>query len=419
VGPVDLVPTTGGLTLSGTITDLQANVAATSSGLFCPDAIGTVTIATVTLGADLTVGLNANKSVLVEVPNLQVDIVAPVVDLTGGALSIFDFVFNWFNDSFAYLIESSIETAVLSVLAPTIQSALESFTVFETAFQVPELLGTGITPIFTVGVQPETLDFTNTGAAISLSARVTGPGGLPSDITSEGSLARGDCMLGQPEAELLLPQGSTLSLGLHDDLLNQVLFAGWWTGALHRPIPGQYIANRLGFDGISITNAILTPLTPPVATSCGPDGQLQLQIADLGVDVEMTWDDEPIQVSAFVSAAADIELSAVPGSSNGTLDLAINVTSVNTLEFDIVSATGVLDGTEELIELFFKELVGTVLDELIGSGLGANFPVPALELGTLIPTIPAGAMIGFAPTAFSTGSGYTVLEGALAGPNND
>ncbi|MEC8022671.1 MAG: hypothetical protein VX223_01965, partial [Myxococcota bacterium] len=416
VGPVDLQPVANGLNMSGTLSNLKADVSATAPDLLCPDAIGTVYIDNISLEANLDISLSASKAVLVDVTSLEVSVVEPDVDLTGGVLSLFDFLFSWFNDSFKWVVESAIENAVVNIVAPTIQSALESFTVLETTFQLPTLPILGVPPLLTVGVQPQQLQFTSEGATVILSSRVTAPGGLPTSTIIPGSLARGDCMLGQPTASLTLPKTPPVAIGLHDDLMNQVLFAGWWSGAFHRDIPGQPIVDRLGLDGIDITTVTVAPSSPPVVTSCGPDGKLQLQIGDLSVSVDATVSGQSTSVLAMVSAAASIQVSAVTGTTNGTLDLAIEIMSVETLVFDILTASGYLDGSEQLLPLVLEKVLESIIDDVIGAGLGTNFPVPSLDLGVLIPGVPDGSAIGFAPSSFSTGSGYTLLSGALKGP---
>ena len=409
---VDVKPAPGGVFLSGTLTNLVIDFDAKAPDFLCPDAIGTATAATVTLGAFASIWLDANGKPQVVVADGDVDaVLGPLVfDITGGIVSGLDFILNWFDSQIAGWIELAVEDALVNSVSPMIGQLIDGVGTFVQGFEIPALLG--ITPAVQVevAVEPSYIFLDNSGATIGLAISATTPGGI-SGVQAYGSLARNGCFDGD-EPSLQIPKDSHVAVALHDDLLNQALFAAWWGGLLDVDIDVDKLADiqlDLPIDGLKVA---VKNFLPPVMTSCTPNGKTQVQLGDVRIVASFDFNGAPASVEAFVSAAFEIELdvAAAPGS---TVDITFGVSKPVALDFEIVSTTGSLDGAKNLLQIILTNVVEDVVLKSLSEGIFKSFPVPSFDLSTVIPGVPADTVLAFDPTDLKRLGGYVVLNGTV------
>ena len=79
--------------MSIALKDIVVAFEAIAPDLGCPDAIGTATIESVTVDTSLAIALAGTGAILVDVPELEVQITEPVLDITDGFTAFFDWAF--------------------------------------------------------------------------------------------------------------------------------------------------------------------------------------------------------------------------------------------------------------------------------------------------------------------------------------
>jgi hypothetical protein len=409
VGPVHISTIPGGLAIDATLQDIAVEFSATS-GFGCPDAIGTATIASASITGTVSVSLAGSGGIAVGVPALDVQLVDPVLDITDGFASFFDWVFNWFNGTFANIIESAVEDTVQDYLVPSIQEALESFTVFSKTLTIPSFAGITKPVDVTFAVEPTTLFIDYSGMKLGLGASIVAANGLPDGVKPPpGALARQDC-LGEGSGSFELPLGEPFALAMHDDLLSQLLYGAFYGGLLHLDIPGSFIADKLGLAGVDIGTISLRPMLPPVITSCPNPGTLTVQLGDFAVDASLTLNGKQGSIGGFIFASANVTIKAVPTAS-GSVELGLGLDSLDTFTFQVTDATGALDGSESVIELLFREVAKSLVLDAVGKGFLKSFPVPKFDISSFSSGLPS-LSLSFAPESVSVDSGFTVITGS-------
>ena len=415
VGSVDIFPGIGGLTLAATITDLVVDFNAVAPGFACPDAGGTATSQTIQLSAFVQVFLKDGNQVgvVLDTDDVSVSVSPPDFELTSGAASWFDFLANWFDDQLAALVETAVHAVLVGEVAPIIKDLLESISQYQASFTISPLLGVTQQTDVTLHVQPSYIDFQSVGAIVGLAVGASTPKGA-SWLTSPGSIARSGCFDGD-EPSLSISTQSPVAMGVHDDLLNQALFAAWWGGVINVSVDAELLKGLIPELPLENLEVQLDPNLPPVITSCTVDGTTQLQIGDLRLQAVFDFGGKPAAMEAWVSAGVEVVLDAkqAPGA---TIDISFGVQNVTWLEFQLTAVTGEIQGSDEALAKIINTVVVDVLLETLSTGVFKSFPVPAFDLSKLLPGIPEGTALGIVPEAVERQAGYTVLRGTIEDP---
>src|SRR5690606_6057178 len=104
---------------------------------------------------------------------------------------------------------------------------------------------------------------------------------------------------GQGGQEVFLPREAALEIGLTDDMLNQLLFAGWQGGLLEFPLDSEALG---GDDGlVSDFDVKVSGMSAPTASDCNESQTLFAQIGDIRIDAEVTLADAPVSFTAFIT----------------------------------------------------------------------------------------------------------------------
>lgn len=415
VASLDLTPVPGGLALVAVLKDFLIDFAATDSTFLCVDAVGTAKSAEIQIEAVMWISLDDQGALSVVADEVKVEIAPPTIDFTTGFLSLFDWFVNWFKGPLSTLIENQVEAALVDQVGPLIAQVLDSFATDGFEFEIPSIMNVTQPTVVTLGVIPKYVAFDSFGATMALSVRVTAPKPAALDISSLGSLARNGCLHGNPKA-FIVPTSSPMVLAAHDDLLNQVLFAAWWGGAIHVTLPPSLVDGFLANIDIAVSDVELTldPLLPPVVTSCTPSGNMQLQLGDLHTTVSLTLGDSPASAEVFLSVIVEVNPTTAPGLEEGTINIALEVLDLVRFDLEIVSAGGVFEGQEGLLDTLLGDVLVDMVMGQIGEGLVPSFPIPSIDIGGIVESIPEGTSIGFSPDALSRSGAYTVLMGGLS-----
>jgi len=409
----ELIPVTGGIALIATIKELSVDFAATDPTFLCIDAVGVATTDTITLSAVLWVDLGEDGEFTITADEVQAVIAPPTIDFTKGFLSLVDWFINWFNGPLASLLSSQLETVIQEQIAPLIQQVFDGFANDGMAFDVPSFMGVTTPVTVTFGMAPTWLNIDQTGAKLAMGVRVTANQGLPSDIASPGSLARNGCLHGEEQA-VAIPAGAPMSLGLHDDLLNQLMFAAWWGGAIHLTLPETLIESLMSNVELALTNVKLTldPRLPPVITSCTDSGNMELHLGDMRLDVQFDLAEKPASAELYLSAKVEVVPTTVLGE-DGNLNVALEIADLVAFEYQLVAAGGIFEGVEAGIDTLLGNVLVDMLMEQIAAGFTPSFPIPSIDIGGIVEGLPPGTTISLSISDLSRKGAYTVLSGGL------
>jgi hypothetical protein len=401
---VNLNPVTGALDLAATMTGLEAYIQ-TESSWACPDAVGWVYADYIYIDATLPVKV-VNGNLEISVSYVNVDIAGVHVDFKGGAASLFDWLINWFDNTLAQKISEKLETYLPETLIPKLEGVLNSLLDKTQTFHVPGIPGAGSGMDLSLKTEPVAVDFTDSGSDFMVDVGVAAP--VTVSHPAPGSLLRGDCM-GESPDDFFLPHTQPVEVAVAEDMLNQVLFALWAGGEMTATLPGELLADVTGAFGVTNLALSVDALLPPVYTSCTPGQTGQVQVGDLHVAATFDMNGQPgtLDMYAALSMEAEIEVDA----DYPLNKLALDVGSVTTMTVDVVSSTGPMEGSEDLIEALLSELVANVLIAEYLNEAVAAYPIPAVDLGQFIPGVAPETYVSFQPMDAKLQDGYLLLSG--------
>lgn len=374
---VDIKPAPGALVLSGSFANLSAHVDAVAS--WCPDAVGWVYADEINFFGKLPVWVD-DGHLYIDADTIDVQIVGVSVDLESGAASLFDWLINWFTDDLAEIVATKLETAIPNELIPQLLALLDTVLEQDMVFHIPPIPGTGEELTVYLETKPVTVDLNNNGSAFGLSVGVGTP--KKTGFLSPGSFKRGDCG-GKETGTFTMPKSLPIEAAVHEDLINQVLFALWWGGHMNVTVDETLLGDVAGSFGMKNLEVEVEPYLPPIYTTCTEDGAPQMQLGDLYLNATFTMNGQPAQLEIFAAMKVETDINIEPA--YPTNKLGINVGDVVAMGIDVVTAQGALQGGEGLMEELLTSIVVDVLIKTYLSEVVASYPIPAIELGVLLP----------------------------------
>lgn len=383
----------------------------------CPDFSGSVSVDKTTVKAKLLAeATEGDMNVSLTSPSVDMDHID--VDVNGILGWLFDWLIDFFVTIFSSSIEDLVEDQVGDALGDTLTSLFTSLAISET-FELPALLP-GMAPIvMTLDAVLWTMRFTPDGGEIGMAARMLTAKNTPHDVL--GTIGRGTCIKGYP-TQYGLPGDNEFEVGLYDDLLNQILSAAWYSGALNVEVDETALGGEDGFslEGLPIDSLLVTTdfFLPPIINGCGDDGLVKLQLGDFFLDAEIDsvifGGVGNIGVYLFVEVNAEIYLTETDeGPAIGLI-----LHDVETLKYHWEYVPEAFIGSEGLLEtLINSQLIDPLLQDLIGSPL-TEFPIPSLNMSDVTGALGGGAGgsdLTIVPQVDNLvrDNGHTVLKGAL------
>jgi len=187
--------------------------------------------------------------------------------------------------------------------------------------------------------------------------------------------------------------------------LNEALFSIWWSGSLNLTIGKELLKDvDLLQYGITDLSVALDFYLPPILTDCTPDGELQAQIGDLYADVTINFNGLPLKIGAFIEAALAAEIFVSDNPATGQKEVAAKLLGLREFLIDIMSIElcndlGMCEDKTEMkpiMEKLIKEQLVAQIEPKITDKVLASFAIPAIDLSTLSPDLPAGVELQFA-----------------------
>jgi hypothetical protein len=412
VDHVDLFPQDGALWLSITLTNFSAYVDAIDDTWFCPNANGWVFADVIGIDAEVQVAVNAGGAISTSAPYVAATVQGIELALDGGVVSLFDWLLNWFSDSFARKIEGAVETWVPESLVPILNGVLGDVATYTKSLALPAVPDNAPGAALTAAVQAREVTITETG--VRLGTRAGAEVAVAPPHASPGSLLRGHCLGSDPGA-FWLPGWDQVEVAVTEDLLNRALWALWAGRHLSVTLDETLLGEATARFNLEQVKVRLDPLLPPILTSCATPGALELQVGDLGLKVDFDLGGGPGSLEFFGTLRVEV-LPVLVGAA-GQRQLSLELGAVHDLAFDVVHAEGTGAGLTTLVETLLADVVrNLVLETLVKDALTA-WPIPVLDLGAYVPGLPAGSKVTFEPqTLAPLEHGNLLLGGKVVAP---
>jgi hypothetical protein len=415
----------GGMNLRILIANLSARVEARGKCEFlwidwCPDVSGEVKVRKVHAITNIDVKMGANKKISAEMKDVQMVLEGLEVKIDGLIGSLFNWLIDAVLGMFEDTIRKALEQQIAGLVNDTIEDLFAQFQIQQT-FDLPELLGNPPTSI-SILTRPSDLQVKGEGIWLDMEATLYSLRKVSHRI--QGSFTRAGCLIGSPES-IDLEWDKDIALAARDDLLNQALYAAWFGGTLNLKITQDALGDIDELQGL-VENLVadLDFYLPPILTDCGVNwlpkqghegpvalDRLQLQVGDLYVEATLDLFGNPLELGLFVQVAAEAELKLVQGDEGPEVAIVLN--DIPLIDIEVVSINPDFPLTiEQLMDILNSQVLDTLLKDVKGTEL-VSFAIPAIDLGSLDPSLPAGMALTFALEELNREYGFTMVRGHL------
>ncbi len=337
----------------------------------------------------------------------------PLDTLVSGAINLLiDTVNQWVGSTLTGLIEGILQDQIQQQLGGALGSAFQALAI-NTKLPMKPFIGTGESVDLALNSALGLLDFKAAeGILVGLDASMTAPKKVEHAVL--GSFGRAACLQSGAKDVFNPALKYALEVGLADDFVNELLHALWNGGLLQLKIGaadlGSVDLSSYGIKDLSVDTDFW--LQPVVNTCVAANGQLELQVGDLGVHAKLTMGGKPVDVYMFASLSATAELSAVADPATGGKKIGFALKAVDFLELEVTQINAEAKGLKNLFGTLIKTVLVPKLLGSLGSGLG-SFPLPELDLSALSPAIPAGTKLAIDVQQIDNTGGYTYLRGKV------
>ncbi len=379
-----------------------------------PGGTPTVEVVDATLSVE-GAGVAPVTSAIIDFGSIQLPIVGAIpiqFDLVQLAPGIFDLVNNLTLDPIWAAVEpliSGLATPVANFVAHNVIEPLLGALDFTTTLPLPALLG-GAGGAIGLSAGLDTLTFEDAGARFGLGTGLSTDKAIDRDPL--GMPLRGACLGAGQAPPMPWDWSRDVGIGIRLDALNELLAMLWWNGTLDN-LPLDQLLGALGAGGgatggglgglpVEIQGLALHFLLPPIINDCGGDGW-ELQVGDLGVDLDLSFGGIELKASLYVDASFQLY---VEGQSDG---LHVVIGDANFLDIEVLSASslGPLD-IGSIIELGLPALLGQVSGQDFGP-----VALPSVDLSAFIPGLPQGASLQLGNLDAVETDGYLIVGGDL------
>jgi hypothetical protein len=393
---VAIAPANGMLVLDVDINDLSIDVVA--EGFI--DVGGTVSASAVTV--DMQLGITVANG------RPKVTVIASVVDIRDLDIDVhwsINWIIDFFTNDIRNAIIGAIDEPLRNEIPKALGDALASFAIDET-FQVPGFFP-GMAPL-NVRLQgkPTAINLTEAALDLDLGTQVTAAQRV--NWPTSGSPLRGGCF-GTDGGSPVFNANKKLTMALSTDVLNQVMHAVWRGGALELSLGASAFADvDMSEFGVTDLSVDVSARLPPMLTDCRED-KLVIQLGELQIDADLKLAGMPLGVGMIVA----FETGASVGLDNtGSISISLDAIPSEKILVDITRIESELftpDQEQAILDLLRDQILIKLLEGFAGGAL-ASFPLPDLDLGTVVPQL-AGQTIGLKNIVIGRNRGYLLLEG--------
>lgn len=305
------------------------------------------------------------------------------------------------------LLNSRLLQTISKVLEPLVENVMTlAFNQLINMLVLDQKINLPLGPLGTLPIHFKTslstVDFTKVAATIGLNLGTLTKKGVNRDPL--GTILRDGCMSRNGEPPFKFHTEPSIQLAGRYDFLNEALFAVWWTGLINQKLDLGKLGGLGGGGGggMNLSGTVIIPnlLLPPILDDCNADGAQELQVGDMYLDIKLNLNGINIHVGMWVQAKADAEIVA----SGNKIGIKINKITYMEAEIFDLGGLGPFKGLLNSLVPMLKNLV---------KGKEFTFPIPPIDLGTLIPGLPAGAKLQLGNMSAYHEHGFGTVGGDL------
>ncbi|MCO4760466.1 MAG: hypothetical protein KC502_03135 [Myxococcales bacterium] len=414
---VSLTPVTGALDVKLRIENFSTDLKVKAKIKLGPiktslSVSGTLTMSAITTTMRLKMAVSGGKaSASVANSDVKIDGMKLSVNGIGG---LFNPLFNLLLGSYKKEIENQLKSALVGELPKALNSVLSQLSTSQT-FDVPPSMGNGPPVKVTLVSEVKTLSFTPDGALLKTDASFVAPKGTKHTIL--GAISRAGC-IGKSPDKFTIDKKQAMQIALHDDLINQLLYAIWYGGAMTMTVPGSELAkgqSSMGFD-LEKGSMEVDLLLPPILEACNmakPE-MVRLQIGDIFTTVRVPFGSDELALYMASSIDAPAEISFGPDD-KGVPTVTVTPGKSPTMLVELTDISKTFTAQKAAFSKIIKDAVAKQLAK--GSPLGKSIVVPMppteTDLSSLAPSIPKGTKTKMVIKGVARKGGYTALNAAL------
>jgi hypothetical protein len=223
-----------------------------------------------------------------------------------------------------------------------------------------------------------------------------------------GSIAHTGCA---PAQSLTFPPPQPMVLGLHDDLINQLLFAMWEGGTTTLDLGPEESAALLGGIGLQGAHIVIDALLPPVFDSCGAAaGEEVVEIGDLWIEAEADFGGEPLHLGLWILTEAGVTVDFA-NNAEGALAATLAIGEFDPFWIEVVINEGAFaDNDEGVVALVKDTLIPMLLDQFADQ---LTFALPSFDLSAMTSAVPVGTVVNLDVRAVGRDNAYLTVQGGL------
>lgn len=413
---ISLQTVDGGLTMDLVMANLSTDIAVKATQKIGPISVtlkvsGDIKIQKILISAGIGMSvINGFAEAKVTKSSAKIEVMKLHIDGLGG---LFDFLWNVILDAYEGQIADQLVAEMNKQIPKLVGGLLAQFAINQ-AIPLPAAVKGGKDVTIQFISTLKTLQFTHKGGLVLMDAGFVSALGTTHKIA--GAIARSGC-IGTVEDTFAIDQKQRMQVALHDDVMNQMLHAIWYAGglkmdkldlaALGKPGAGSPIP----LDGATLD---LDLFLPPIVESCGMADPLQMkiQVGDAYIVATVPLGDPPLALGFF--ASFDIGAAIALGkSAEGKPQLNITLDKSPQYQLELFSIAKDFESQKQM----FEDMVGKLLGDQLAKGLPGldklNLDLPNLDIGGLIPGLPAGAKIALVLKNLKRSGGYTAIDAEL------
>ncbi len=413
---ISLQPVDGGMNMLLQIANLKTDIAVKATQKLGPISVtlkvsGDVTISqlTIDLGLGMEV-LNGQVSTKITHNIVSIDSINVGINGIGGLL---DPLINLIIGAYKGQIADQFAKAIGDQIPKLLGGLLNQFAINQ-AIALPSLLPGQPAASIQLVSKLQTLQFTGMGGLVLLDMGFVAQKGTTHAVL--GAIARSGCV-GTVQDQFAIDKTQRMQLAVHDDVINQLLYAVWYAGALKldqidlKQLAGAGASGSpFPLDGATLD---LDLFLQPILESCGQSdpSKVRIQVGDVYAQANLPLGN-PLSLGLFASLdlGAQIAMTTTPA---GTQQLAVTIDPQIEYQLELFSITKSYEGSKKV----FEDLITKLLTDQLSKGLPGldklALDLPSLDLGGLLPGLPAGAKIGLKIQKLTRAGGYTALDALL------
>jgi hypothetical protein len=417
---ISLAPQAGGISMKIEIPNVYTDIDVKAKQKLGPISFtlkvsGNLTIDKVVVSTNILMSVE-NGVAKVAVAGSSVDLQNLKVHVDGLA-GLLDPLINLILGAYKGQLQNQMVATLNSTIPGLLQGLLQQFAL-NTTVPLPGLLpGQPAVAIQLVSVL-KTLEFTTAGGLLKLDAGFVSQQGTTHKVL--GAIGRDGC-IGTSQDAFAIDTTQRLQIALHDDVMNQALHAVWYAGALTIP---KLTAEQLGLaggnspsplPGFSLDGAVfgIDLFLPPIVETCNqptPE-QVRIQVGDLNASATLKLGDDELKLGLFASVDIGAQIGLAQTATGTQVAVTLDKTPHVMLELVSISK----DFQDQ--KAAFQSIIQKQLNDALAKGVPGldklAVDLPSLDLGSLLPGLPAGAKIGLKIKDLKRSGGYTAISALL------